>query len=81
MAAGLTHTNWYLVQVDIDQLEPGSMRYYEVYCCQWYIRQYEDCNKYPTMKCRFWPEIITKNQDGTLVNMFPVRRSKVQKIL
>ena len=33
------------------------------------------------MKCRFWPEIITKNQDSTLGNMFPVRPSTVNNLL
>ena len=33
------------------------------------------------MECRFWPEIIMKNQDGTLVNMLPVRPSKVHNLL
>ena len=81
MSAGSTHTKCYLVKVDMDQLELGSMRDYEVYCFQWYIRQYEYCNKYPTMKCRFWSEIITNNQDVTLINMFPVKPSKVHKLL
>ena len=37
--------------------------------------------KNPTMKCRFWTEIRTKNQDGTLENMLPARPSKVHNIL
>ena len=37
--------------------------------------------KNPTMKCRFWTEIRTKNQDGTLENMLSVRLSKVHKLL
>ena len=44
---GLTHTKWYLVQVDMNQSNPVSMKNYGVYCCRWYIRQYKDCNKYP----------------------------------
>ena len=33
------------------------------------------------MECRFWPEIITKNQDGTILKMLPVIPSKVHNIL
>ena len=33
------------------------------------------------MECRFWPEIRTKNQDGTQGNIFPVRPSKVHNLL
>ena len=33
------------------------------------------------MKCRFWLEIRTNNQDGNLGKMFPVRPSKVHKLL
>ena len=43
-----------------------------VYRCLWYIRKYEDYNKYPTMECHFGPEIIRKNQDGTLGKVLPV---------
>ena len=33
------------------------------------------------MKCRFWPEIKTKNQDGNLGNMLPVILGKVHNLL
>ena len=81
MSTGSTHAKWYLVQVYMDHSDPVSMSNYGVYCFLWYIIQYESCNKYPTMKCRFWPEIRTKNQDGTLGNMLPVRPSKVHNLL
>ena len=61
-------------------LEPFDMRKYGVYHCQWYIIQYEECNKYPTIECRFWTEIRTKNQDSTLVNMLPLIPGKVHNI-
>ena len=32
MSAGLTHAKWYLVQVDMNQSDPVSMRNYGVYC-------------------------------------------------
>ena len=44
-------------------------------------RKYEDCKTFPTMSCRFWPEIITNNQDGMLGIMFQGRPSKVQNLL
>ena len=52
-----------------------------MYRCRWYIIKFEECNKYPTMKFRFWHEIITKNQGSTLGNIFPVRPSTVKNIL
>ena len=81
MSAGSTHTKWYLVQVDMDHLEPVSMSNYGVYCCRWYIIQYEECKKYPTTKCRFCPETRMKNQEGTLGKMLPVRSSKIHNVL
>ena len=33
------------------------------------------------MKCYFLPEIIAKNQDGTMGKMLPARPSKVQNLL
>ena len=81
IAAGSKQAKWYLVQLDMDQLYLVDMRKYGVYCCQWYNRQYEDCKKYPTTECRFWPEIITKNQDGILVKILPVIPSKVHNLL
>ena len=65
----------------MEQLDPVDMSNYALYRCQLYIRQYEDCNKYPTMECRFWPEIRTNNQDGTLVKMLPVIPGKVHNLL
>ena len=55
--AVLTQTKWYLVQVDMDQSYPVTMRDYGVYLCRWYIRHHEDCTKRPIMECRFWTEI------------------------
>ena len=81
MYAGSTWTKRYLVLMDTDQSYPVDMKNYGVYHFQWYIRKYEDCNKYPTMECFFCPEIRMKNQDGTLGNMLPVRPSKVQNLL
>ena len=81
MSAGSTQDKWYLVQVDMDHLGPVLIRNYGLCHCQWYIRQYEDCKKYPTMKCQFWPEIRTKDQGGTLGEMLSVRTSKVHKLL
>ena len=67
--------------MDKYQSEPADMSNYGVYRCRWYIRQYENCNKYPTMECRFGPEIRTKNQDSTLGDVLPVRPGKVQNLL
>ena len=57
ISVGLTHTKWYLVQVDMEQSDPVTMRDYGVYPCRWYIRHHEDCTKIPIMECRFWPDI------------------------
>ena len=65
----------------MDQSYPVSTGKYGLYCCRWYVRQYEVCNNYPTMDCRFWPEIRTKNQDGKLGNMLPIIPSKVHNLL
>ena len=81
MSARLTHTKLYLLQVDMDQSDPFSMSNYGVYHCQWYLRKHEDCKKYTTMACRFWPEIRAKNQGGTLGKMLLVRPSKAQDLL
>ena len=81
MSAGSTRNKWYLLQVNMDQSDLFSARNYGVYYFQWYIRQYEDCNKYPTMECRFWTEIVTKNQDDKLGKMLPVTPSKVHNLL
>ena len=80
MSEVYNRTEWYLVQVDMDQSYPVDIRNYGVYHFQWQIRKYEDCNKYPTMECRFWPEIRTKNQDVTLGNIFPVRQGKLHNL-
>ena len=81
MSAGLTHTKWYLLQVDMDQSGPFFMSNYGLYHFQWNLRKHEYCKKYPTMACRFWTEIRTKNQGGTLVNILLVRPSKAQNLL
>ena len=44
----------YWVQVDMYNSVPATMRYYGLYYYWWYIRQYEECNKYPTMECHFF---------------------------
>ena len=44
--AGSPQTRWYLLQVSMEHSEPVSVRNYGMYFCQWYIIQYEDCNKY-----------------------------------
>ena len=64
----------------MNQYDPIAMRNFVVYHCQWYIRQYEECNQYPIMECRFGPKIRTNKQDGTLGNMLPVTSSKVQNL-
>ena len=81
MSAGLKQTNWYLLQVDMDQYKPVAMSNYGVHCCQCYVRQYEECNKYPTMACRFGPEIRKNNHDGMPGKMFPVIASNVNNLL
>ena len=81
MSVEFSQAKWYLVQVDIDNSKPAAMRDYGVYRCWCHIRQYEDCTNHPTIKIPFWMEIITKNQDGTLVKMLQVRPSKVNKFL
>ena len=65
----------------MDQSDPVDTRKYGVDFCRWYIRKFKDRSKYPTMECRFWPEIITKNQDGTLGKMVPVITSKLHNLL
>ena len=81
MYVGPTHPKWYLVQVDMDQSQPVSVTKYGVYRWRWYVRQYDNCNKYTTMECHFWPEIRKKNQDGMLGKIFPARPIKVHKLL
>ena len=39
ISTGSTQTEWYLVQVDMDQLKPVVMRNYGVYCFRLYVRQ------------------------------------------
>ena len=55
--AGSEKAKWYLVQVDMYQLDPVTMGYYEVYRFQWYVRYHKDCTKCPILECRFWPEV------------------------
>ena len=80
MPDGLAQDKWYLVQLDMENLEPVAMRECGVYHFWWYIRQYEDCTKHPTTECSFWPEIIKTNQVGTLGNILPVIPSKVHNL-
>ena len=74
---GSEQAKWYLVQVDMDQSDPVTIKYYRVYRCQWYIRHHEDCTKRPITECCFWPEIREIHQDSTLGNMWPVRPLRV----
>ena len=81
IAVGSTQAKWYLVQVDMDQSDPVDTTNHGVYCYRWYIIQYDNCNKYPTVECQFWIEIRMNNQDSKLVDMFLVRPSKVHNLL
>ena len=72
---------WKLVQVDMDQSYWVIMRDYGVYRWWWYIRNHEDCTKRPIMEFHFWPEIREMQQDGTLVNMWPMRPLRVNDFL
>ena len=67
--------------MDMDQSDAVSTSNYGVYFCHWYFRTYEDCNKYPTMECRLWPGIITKNQDNTFGKILSARPGKVNNLL
>ena len=81
MPEGSAQNKWYLVQVDMDNSDPATMREYGVYCCWWYIRKHKDCTKHPNTESHFWREIRTKDQNDTLENMLLVRPSKVHNLL
>ena len=55
MSVWLNSAKFYLVHVDMEKSDLVDTSNYGVYRCGWHIIQYEDCNKYPTMECRFWP--------------------------
>ena len=76
-----TQAKWYLVQVDMDQLDPIDMRDYGVYRCRWYIRYHKDFTPNCAIEFIIWPETIEIKQDGTLGKMLPVRPLRVNGFL
>ena len=81
ITTGSAQAKWYLVQVDMDQSDPVTMRYYMVYQCRWYIRHREDFANHPIMECLFWSEIIEMQQDGTFRKMWTVIPLQVNDFL
>ena len=80
-STGSAQAKWYLVHVDMDQLDPVTMRYYGVFRCQWYTRHHEDYTQHHITKCGFWPNIRKINQDVTFGKMLPVRPLRVNGFL
>jgi hypothetical protein len=80
---GQTIERWFLIQVDLDRMDPVAAKQQGVYWVHWMIRHYKDCLKQTIQECRYWPEVHERTQDpmNPYGRIIPVRPGKHTSIL
>jgi hypothetical protein len=80
---GQTTPRWFLVQVNLEQMDPVAAKQQGIYWVYWLIQHYQDCLKLPTGECRYWPEVHERTTDpkNPYGPIIPVRPGRHRTIL